>query len=249
VPGADQPELPPVYAGPTPADPFGGRAFDIFDVMDQAERAAETQPASRTRSTAEIVNAVAPEPAATIAESGMALEAPTAEPAEPMAELQIPTADLAATVAERPEPAMAERPEPAVTQPDATVAEQHGTAVTAQHEAPAAEPQEPAISERQEASVAEHLEIVAAEEANAAEATEGQVVAVPASPEIVNISAPEPAPEAMSVDTRAEGPTPAIDIDETPAPAEPPPEPLVKPILVGAGGEPPVERKRGWWRR
>jgi ribonuclease E len=39
-PGADQPELPPVYTGPTPANPFGGQTFDIFDVMDQAEAAA-----------------------------------------------------------------------------------------------------------------------------------------------------------------------------------------------------------------
>jgi ribonuclease E len=44
LPGAEQPELVPIYAGPTPADPFGGRAFDIFDVMDQAERAAEAMP-------------------------------------------------------------------------------------------------------------------------------------------------------------------------------------------------------------
>jgi ribonuclease E len=29
------------YRGPTPADPFGGRSFDIFDVMDQVEREAE----------------------------------------------------------------------------------------------------------------------------------------------------------------------------------------------------------------
>jgi ribonuclease E len=58
VPGADQPELLPVYAGPTPADPFGGRAFDIFDVMDQAERAAEAKPAPR----AEIVGNTEPEP-------------------------------------------------------------------------------------------------------------------------------------------------------------------------------------------
>ncbi len=38
VPGAEQPDLVPVYAGPTPADPFGsGHVFDIFDVMEQAE--------------------------------------------------------------------------------------------------------------------------------------------------------------------------------------------------------------------
>ncbi|WP_428493353.1 Rne/Rng family ribonuclease [Rhodopila sp.] len=64
VPGADQPDLTPVYAGPTPADPFGGRAFDIFDVMDQAERAAEAQPPQRAASAAEIVNITAPDPAA-----------------------------------------------------------------------------------------------------------------------------------------------------------------------------------------
>ena len=36
-PGAEQPEVPPVYIGPTPANPFGGQAFDIFDVLEQAE--------------------------------------------------------------------------------------------------------------------------------------------------------------------------------------------------------------------
>ena len=36
-PGAEQPELPPVYSGPTPADPFGGHTFDIFDVLEQTE--------------------------------------------------------------------------------------------------------------------------------------------------------------------------------------------------------------------
>ncbi len=41
-PGADQPDLPPVYSGPTPADPFGGHAFDIFDVLDRVEATAAT---------------------------------------------------------------------------------------------------------------------------------------------------------------------------------------------------------------
>jgi ribonuclease E len=36
---------PPVYAGPTPADPFGGGVFDIYDVMEQAEQRAEALPA------------------------------------------------------------------------------------------------------------------------------------------------------------------------------------------------------------
>ena len=34
------------YTGPTPADPFGGQAFDIFDIMDEAdERVASPNPA------------------------------------------------------------------------------------------------------------------------------------------------------------------------------------------------------------
>ena len=41
-PGAEQPELPPVYSGPTPANPFGGPAFDIFDVLEPAEQAPPT---------------------------------------------------------------------------------------------------------------------------------------------------------------------------------------------------------------
>ena len=39
-PGAEQPDV-PAYAGPTPADPFGGQSYDIFAVLEQAERAAE----------------------------------------------------------------------------------------------------------------------------------------------------------------------------------------------------------------
>ncbi|MGH7042915.1 MAG: Rne/Rng family ribonuclease, partial [Acetobacteraceae bacterium] len=44
APGADQPDLPPVYAGPTPANPFGGQMFDIFDVLEQAEARAVAAP-------------------------------------------------------------------------------------------------------------------------------------------------------------------------------------------------------------
>jgi ribonuclease E len=44
-PGAQQPDLPPIYDGPTPADPFGGQAFDIFDVLEQAEVQGKQAPA------------------------------------------------------------------------------------------------------------------------------------------------------------------------------------------------------------
>ncbi|MGE0224874.1 MAG: Rne/Rng family ribonuclease [Acetobacteraceae bacterium] len=42
LPGAEQPELVPAYSGPTPANPFGDHVYDIFDVMEQAERGNET---------------------------------------------------------------------------------------------------------------------------------------------------------------------------------------------------------------
>ena len=165
VPGADQPELQPVYAGPTPADPFGGRAFDIFDVMDQAERAAEAQPAPRPQPAAEIVNNAPPEPGVAAAEPEPAVAAAAQEPAAPVPEQEAPVA---------------------------------------------AEPE----------------------------------------PDIVNSGALEPAGETLRMREEATAPTPANDTGgEIALPEPPPPEPLVKPILIGADAEPPVERKRGWWRR
>ncbi len=45
-PDAEQPEL-PVHRGPTPANPFGGQVFDIFDLMDP-ERAEPMHPTGAT---------------------------------------------------------------------------------------------------------------------------------------------------------------------------------------------------------
>jgi ribonuclease E len=39
APGAEQPDLPSAYEGSTPATPFGGRGYDIFDAPGQAEAA------------------------------------------------------------------------------------------------------------------------------------------------------------------------------------------------------------------
>jgi ribonuclease E len=104
-PGAEQPELPPVYVGPTPANPFGGDTFDIFDVLEQAEAAT---PAAVT---------VAPEPAA---EPPLIL----AEPEPAQAEAMSAEPELVADVA-MAEPALAEAPaapeptpEPALSEPD-----------------------------------------------------------------------------------------------------------------------------------
>ena len=40
----DAAPAPYVYTGPTPADPFGGQAFDIFDIMDEPETPAPASP-------------------------------------------------------------------------------------------------------------------------------------------------------------------------------------------------------------
>jgi ribonuclease E len=52
VPEAEAPAAPPPYAGPTPANPFGGGTLDIFDVLEQAETvqlaAAAAAPAQAT---------------------------------------------------------------------------------------------------------------------------------------------------------------------------------------------------------
>jgi ribonuclease E len=231
-PGADQPELQPVYAGPTPADPFGGRAFDIFDVMDQAERAAEARPAPRTTASAEIVNNAAPEP-----------EAPNVD-----AELVTSTAEteLVASTAEAELAASTAEAELAASTAEAELVASTAEAVPATVEAAPAPTSEPETPEP-----------------------------VPPEADILNTSAPEPAGEplraemgqpATSLPTPANDTAPAADtaapgvappdavepnagVAEIVAAEPPPPEPLVKPIMIGAGGEPPAERKRGWWRR
>jgi hypothetical protein len=77
----------------------------------------------------------------------------------------------------------------------------------------------------------------------AAEAAAPAIVAADAElipAEIVNTGAAEVAVE------------PVAAIADAPLAAEPeppPPEPLVKPILIGTDGDVPAERKRGWWRR
>jgi ribonuclease E len=212
VPGADQPELQPVYAGPTPADPFGGRAFDIFDVMDQAERAAEAKPAARASATGEIVNHAAPEP-----------EASNRGPA-PVSSEPAPSETISSeSASSEPAPSEPAPSEPVSLAPDPSAS---GPAPSAPLSAEIEEPlaPEPGVPET-----------------------------VQPEPEILNTAAPEPAGEVLGAQLeQAAGslPTPANDTtaeDGTRPPSSA--EPLIKPILVGASGEPPAEPKRGWWRR
>jgi ribonuclease E len=181
VPGAEQPDLLPAYAGPTPADPFGGRAFDIFDVMDQVERQAEAVPAGRGVTAAEIV-------ATDIVDVGE----PDAEATSPAVAEDASAAIASESIEERTE--APEIPRPATEILNATVPE---------------------------STVVEEITQLELESGNERED-----------------EPPEPA-----------APIPANDSEASSAPPDPVPEPAVKPILVGLGGEPPPERKRGWWRR
>lgn len=86
---------PPVYAGPTPANPFGGQGFDIFDILDEpdepAPRPAPVSPEpppvmdtiARPDAEAEAAEATVPaaEPPAIEAASEPAAEPAPAEPA------------------------------------------------------------------------------------------------------------------------------------------------------------------------
>ena len=100
APGADQPEMPPVYAGPTPADPFGGQVFDIFDAMELAEQAEPVWQA-----TVEILPTAEPAPVPAPAEPPPAIDAeldiprPPSPPAEEM-----PLEEAAPEAANDPEP-------------------------------------------------------------------------------------------------------------------------------------------------
>ena len=101
-PGADQPELPPVYSGPTPANPFGNHAFDIFDVMEQVEEAAQPQAVPAAPVEPEITPVAEPELA-------VAAPLPMAEPEGMSIEVQAPELPSAAS---EPEPLAAAEPLP-----------------------------------------------------------------------------------------------------------------------------------------
>jgi ribonuclease E len=135
-PGAEQPDLPPVYAGPTPANPFGGNTFDIFDILEQAE--AAPPPKRAERPAPEPIAPViidAPEPAAAetrrndAAGELEAAESPAmAEPALVEATAVEPSAAVAETMPDR-EPRPEPLPEPSVAMAEAEAA--HAAAVPA----------------------------------------------------------------------------------------------------------------------
>ncbi len=171
APGADQPELPPVYSGPTPANPFGGHAFDIFDVLEQVEERPQ-------------VEAVAP--------------------AE-----QLPLEPQAASMP----PVIVAVPEP----------------------------------ESAEASGAEAARIVVQADTHGGESAAEPVTGVEPEPTPAHAHAEEhsaeAAPEPQAEPVAEPEPEPLVAANDAIA------EPAIKPIIVGAGEDVVVEKKRGWWRR
>ena len=130
--GAEQPEVPAVaYQGPTPANPFGSQAYDIFDVIEQAEQIRPEAPPSsaplpeseQAPAAADISASSAPEPEPPV--PGEAAPEPPPMPSAPELARGMDVID-AAEPAAVPHPARgaaaraeAERAEPAPEPPPA----------------------------------------------------------------------------------------------------------------------------------
>ena len=197
APRAEQPDLPPVYIGPTPANPFGGEAFDIFDVLEQAEANAA---AARVGPAEPVVRQFEPAPAAL--SGGFVPEVPGGAPDGV------------------PDGAPGGAPE-------------------------AAEPGPAQVSDARQPDLAEAVTPPA----------EPDVARVP---DFINTAAPEPVASEPVADAPQAEPDPqaAPPTDASAAPEPEPevandvaPEPAIRPILVGSGGDAAAEKKRGWWRR
>ncbi|HEX3994869.1 MAG TPA: Rne/Rng family ribonuclease [Acetobacteraceae bacterium] len=256
VPGAEQPDLVPAYAGPTPADPFGsGHVFDIFDVMEQAElnaAQASRPPASRrgagSRSRWQPPHwAVAGQPPMLVGEPAAAdrpERAPAMEswalPSRPFmlrrdrhaprwsqnrgAPARAPSNGT--VVPEATEPAgLRARPVPIEAGPPPTP-EPVALPVVDQQIHQTADVAPPAVEAAPEVAVVAEPDALAELSSEAA-----------AEPSLVAEASESVAPERQLDDAP---PVPANDVVSGP---------LVQPIVIGSESTPPLERKRGWWRR
>jgi ribonuclease E len=266
VPGAEQPDLIPAYAGPTPADPFGsGHVFDIFDVMEQAElNAAQARPPAGRRGAGSRSRwqpphwAVAAYPPMLVGETAATDRPDRGPPIETWALASRPFMLRRDRHAPRWNRSAAP---PAATPPNGTVAP-----AAAEPAAPRARPvpieagppPAPAISVTAPPAP-EFVDTAPPAPEPASPAPE--VVAAPP-PEVVVVPPPpvaEGAPAELPWSAAPEASTVAEAL-ETVAherQQEPPPVPandvvsgpVVQPIVIGSESAPPLERKRGWWRR
>jgi ribonuclease E len=282
-PGAEQPDLTPVYAGPTPADPFGGNVFDLFDAMEQAElNAVPAQRAPRDRRPPrdrqrwhpphwadpgqppmlETESAAVGRPERVSSVEYWALPsrpfmlrrdrhaprwgqrrgAPVPETRAPVAE---PVVEAPAANA-RPVPIEA-GPPPVLELVASVVPEQPVTATASPEPVASPEPEPVASIPSEPVTAAELPDPVALPEPEpVASAMPEPAVPAPveaqASPvESQHPMAGAPVPELVGAEAVHEpAPVPANDVVSGP---------MVQPIVIGSESAPPVERKRGWWRR
>jgi len=265
VPGAEQPDLVPAYAGPTPADPFGGGAFDIFDVMEQAElNAAQANRApahrggqQRGRSRWQPPHwAVASEPSMLITDTTASDRGPAVEswalPSRPF----MLRRDRHAPRWARERGAPRGAPEPGTPGTAATDTGAEPVAPGARAVPIEAGPPPAVHSPMAEPAMPEP--VAAMPELVVATARQDEVIARPAEPEIARPAEPQ-AELALTEPMPAEEATPAdnapdvlvtAEAEPQPVPAnDVAPSPAVQPIVIGSESAPPVERKRGWWRR
>jgi ribonuclease E len=309
VPGAEQPDLIPVYAGPTPADPFGGHAFDIFDAMEQAElNAAPARTAPSSRRGAQTNRSRWQPPAWAVPGFPPMLVTPVASDRPDRG-----PAPEAWALASRPFMLRRDRHTPRWARERGPLA---AASEAATAELPLAGPNRAELPTRTElkqrlgaeaAVTAARPELLVQEASAPRPASDARAVPFEAGPpprpapmadaeatyhaaeppatDIETLATEAPVPEARVLeppapsvqgdvreDVQAELPldlaAPAPDepvaaqdmpkaVDEAPppAPANPipandiAPAPVVKPIVIGSESAPPIERKRGWWRR
>ena len=245
----------PAYTGPTPADPFGGQTFDIFDVIEQQQALQAAAPRLVAEPSATVVpeaaqpealappalvdepsalEAAAPEVSApeALAPHTAAPEALAPEVASPPVPDAVPSPVVAveAAAAEAPAPLAADPAPPSDAEPPLALAGSDGAEVPAAA-VPVKRPRAPR-KPRQPKLPVDVPPLVAAE---------ASAPAASVAPE----TTPEPEPVAAAA--RAEPVLPLVAEQAMPEP-EPVATPVVKPVLVGVD-EAPAEKKRGWWRR
>ncbi|WP_367160361.1 Rne/Rng family ribonuclease [Kozakia baliensis] len=224
----------PVWVGPTPADPFGGGSFDIFDVIEQAEfeqvSAPHHEPASAPVTPEKVEVHVEPVPQVeSSAPETQANETPVVK--VPVEEAPVPQAE--ATEAEVTETPAAATPKPRRRgRPRKTVAAK-------------AEVTEPAPTAPEPADAQPVAEVEdTASETKAAPRRRGRPRKTPAAENVAEVSekaattAPKPKSRARSK---------AKVKEEAPAETDNAEQPLVQPIDVDK--TPPAKRRTGWWKR
>jgi len=245
APGAEQPDLVPVYAGPTPADPFGsGHVFDIFDVMEQAElnaappnRPPPGRRGSGSRSRWQPPHwAVASHPPMLVGEGGTADRPERGPTAENWALPSRPFMLRRDRHAPRWGQHRAATPAPAApTEPEVHEASPKPRPVPIEAGPPPAP--EPLRSPARELVGPELVgpELVGPELVEAA--STGEPADRPFEPRLAELSA---AADSAAAPPPEPPPVPANDVVAGP---------VVQPIVIGSESSPPLERKRGWWRR